>query len=72
MRVIGTSYEFPGIGVLVAKNKSSAFKARLSDVLTHMRASTDGLLVLKKINQPGYSAATIEQFEVLRPYLKNM
>jgi len=72
MRVIATSHEFPGIGVLVAKDKPEAFKSRLSDVLTHMRASTDGLVVLKKISQPGYSAATIEQFEVLRPYLKNM
>ena len=72
MRVIASSHEFPGIGVLVLRNKPEAFKSRLSDVLTHMRASTDGLVVLKKINQPGYSAATIKQFEVLRPYLKKM
>jgi len=72
MRVIATSHQFPGIGVLVSKSKPEAFKARLSDVLTHMRASTDGLVVLKKISQPGYSAATIEQFEVLRRYLEKM
>lgn len=72
MRVIATSHEFPGIGVLVIKDKPESFKSRLSDVLTHMRASTDGLVVLKKISQPGYSAATIEQFEVLRPYLEKM
>lgn len=72
LRVIGSSHDFPGIGVLVLKSKSAEFKARLSDILTHMRESTDGLVVLKKINQPGYSAATIEQFEVLRPYLKNL
>jgi len=72
MRVIATSHEFPGIGVMVARNKPESFKTRLSDVLTHMRASTDGLVVLKKISQPGYSAATIDQFEVLRRYLKKM
>lgn len=72
MRVIASSHEFPGIGVLVRKELPDAFKSRLSDVLTHMRASTDGLVVLKKISQPGYSAATIKQFEVLRKYLKLM
>jgi len=72
IRVIGSSQEFPGVGVLVAKNKSAAFKSQLSDVLTHMRASTDGLVVLKKINQPGYSAATIEQFEGLRRFIQKM
>jgi len=69
LRVIGQSEPFPGIGILVAKNLDDKLKLSIKRTFWEMKVTNTGKKLLKLISQPGYAAATPEDFEILRPYL---
>jgi ABC-type phosphate/phosphonate transport system substrate-binding protein len=72
LRKLGQSHDFPGIGVMVAKDLPATLRDRIRNVLIHLGDTEAGRRVLKHLKFPAYRAVEKNEFESLRPYLPGL
>lgn len=70
LRVIGQTRPLPNMAFLVARSLGEATARRVVAALVALEDTDDGRRVLRRLGFPGYRPADIEDYEVLRPYLR--
>ncbi len=70
LRVIGQTRPLPNMAFLVARSLGEETARRVVAVLVAMDDTDEGRQVLRRLGFPGYRPAGIEDYEVLRPYLR--
>ena len=72
LRKIVASPQFPGMGILVAKDVGEMEIKAIRQAFLDLDTSSEGKEVLKKISLPAYASVNKKDFELMRPYINNL
>lgn len=68
LRIIGQLPALPAMAILVATNLDEKLANKVRKILINMEHTRRGREALEKVGFPGYMSASVEDYELVRPY----